>query len=133
MSGEIYSYLFPLLFKAGAKDVYLTNLIMKKNRPAQKLSVLCTQPKAEQLKKIIFQETTTLGIRQFKVERSSLARKIISFKSSLGNVNIKAAFYEGEMLKFSPEYEDCQNLARKNNLPLRKVYQIIKQEAAVQL
>ena len=58
MSGEIYSYLFPKLFEAGAKDVYLTNIMMKKNRPAQKLTVLTAAEKRKELEEIIFRETT---------------------------------------------------------------------------
>jgi len=129
MSGEIYSYLFPELFAAGALDVYIKNIFMKKNRPAQKLSVLCTEEKREKLEKIIFNETTTLGIRKYHVERSCLKREQFIFDCSLGKVKIKAAYLDGEKIKSAPEYEDCKKLARENDIPLKDVYDLIKREA----
>ncbi len=133
MSGEIYSYLFPKLLNNGAKDVYLNNIIMKKNRPAQKLNVLCSRDNVKNLEKIIFKETTTLGIREIEVNRNCLERKYIDFDSSLGEVKIKAAYYEGELLKFSPEYEDCAELAEEKGLPILDVFETVKREAAEKL
>jgi len=133
MSGEIYSYLFPKLLNNGAKDVYLNNIIMKKNRPAQKLNVLCSREKVEKLKKIIFKQTTTLGIREIEVKRSCLKRKYIEFISSLGKVKIKAAYYEGELLKFSPEYDDCAKLAEENGISILDVFEAVKKEASEKL
>lgn len=129
MSGEIYSYLFPELFKTGALDVYLTNIYMKKNRPAQKLSILCSQNNRKSLEKLIFRETTTLGIRRYEVKRSCLKRKYYRFESSLGEVTIKAAFLDGEQIKFAPEYEECKKIAADRNIPLKDVYDLIIKEA----
>jgi len=130
MSGEVYSYLFPELLKAGAKDVYLTNIMMKKNRPAQKLTVLTTEEKQKELEEIIFRETTTLGIRHRQVERSCLQRKYFELDSTVGKVTIKAAYYEGELIKFSPEYEECKKIAARERVRLQDVYDLIKKEAA---
>ena len=133
MSGEIYSYLFPKLFEAGAKDVYLTNIMMKKNRPAQKLTVLTAAEKRKKLEEIIFRETTTLGIREQQVERSCLERKYFDLDSSLGRVTIKAAYYEGELIKYSPEYEQCREIAERKDSRLQDVYDLLKKEAAEKL
>ena len=133
MSGEIYSYLFPELLAAGAKDVYLTNIMMKKNRPAQKLTVLTTEEKRKELEEIIFKETTTLGIRRQQVQRSCLQRKYFDLDSSLGKVTIKAAYYEGELIKYSPEYEECREIAERERVRLQDVYDLLKKEAAESL
>ncbi len=130
MSGEIYSYLFPKLLQKGAKDVYLSSILMKKNRPANKLNVLCSRKDQEKLEKIIYQETTTLGIRTIDIQRSSLERKYHKFLSSLGKVTIKAAYYNGELIKFSPEYDDCARIAAEKDLPLREVFAVINKETA---
>ena len=133
MSGEIYSYLFPKLLKAGAKDVYLTNIMMKKNRPAQKLTVLTAAEKRKELEQIIFKETTTLGIRNRQVERSCLQRKYLDLDSTVGMVTIKAAYYEGELIKYSPEYEECRKIAEREKIRLQDVYDLLKREAAEKL
>jgi len=133
MSGEIYSYLFPKLLKSGAKDVYLTNIMMKKNRPGQKLSVLTTEENRKDLEEIIYRETTTLGIRCRKVERSCLQRKYIDLDSTLGKATIKAAYSEGKLIKYSPEYEECRKIAEKEGLSLQYVFDLLKKEAAEKL
>lgn len=133
MSGEIYSYLFPKLLTAGAKDVYLTNIMMKKNRPAQKLTVLTTEARRKELEEIIFKETTTLGIRRREVERSCLQRKYLELDSTMGKVTIKAAYYQGELIKYSPEYEECKEIAEKERVRLQDVYDLLKKEAAEKL
>jgi hypothetical protein len=133
MSGEIYSYLFPKLLKNGAKDVYLTNILMKKNRPAHKLNVLCSREDKEKLEKIIYKETTTLGIREIDIKRSSLERKYYDLDSSLGKVTIKAAYYNKELLKYAPEYDECAEIAEQKNLALREVFALIKKEASEKL
>lgn len=133
MSGEIYSYLFPKLLEAGAKDVYLTNIMMKKDRPAQKLTVLTAADKQKELEEIIFKETTTLGIRHRQVERSCLQRKYFELDSTVGKVTIKAAYYEGDLIKYSPEYEECKQIAARERVRLQDVYDLLKKEAAEKL
>jgi hypothetical protein len=133
MSGEIYSYLFPKLFKNGAKDVYISNILMKKNRPAHKLNVLCSRKDQEKIEKIIYKETTTLGIRQINIKRSCLERKYHKLKSSLGDVTIKAAYYNGDLIKFSPEYDECAEIAEEKDLALREVFAILNKEVSENL
>lgn len=128
MNPEIYSYLFEELFAEGALDVFLTDINMKKNRPGVKLSVLCSEKKKETLEKIIFKETTTFGIRNKKVNRTCLEREFVDFASSFGTVTIKKAFYNEELIKFAPEYEECKEIAKRERLPLQQVYQQIISE-----
>ncbi len=133
MSGEIYSYLFPELLAAGARDVYLTNIMMKKNRPAQKLTVLTSETSRKKIEELIFKETTTLGIRRREVQRSCLRRKYLKLDSTLGEVTIKAAYYEGDLIKYAPEYEECKEIARRERVRLQDVYDLLKKEAAEKL
>ncbi len=133
MSGEIYSYLFPKLFATGALDVYLTNIIMKKNRPGIKLSVLANKEDVGLLEEIIFKETTTFGVRKYQVKRKALERKFFELESKWGNVTLKAAFKDGEMISYAPEYEDCKKIANDSAIPIREVYTEIKLLAKTEL
>ena len=121
MNPEIYSYLFPKLLDNKALDVFVTPIIMKKNRPANILSVLCNQEVVEQLEEIIFTETTTLGIRKYNVEREVLERKFDKVTTRFGQVTIKYAFRNGKLLKFTPEYEECRLIAENTNTPLIQI------------
>lgn len=128
MNPEIYSYLFPLLLQKGALDVYLTNVIMKKNRPGTMISILCRSEDARVLQGILFTETTTLGIRCRPIERVELERRVQTVDTSLGPVKFKMAYLDGRLLKTAPEYEECRRLAEQNGLPLKDVYNIINRE-----
>lgn len=131
MNPEFYSYLFPLLLKNGALDVYLSSIIMKKNRPGIMISVLCTGNNVNRLQDILFTETTTLGIRRREVDRVELERRVIMIQTSLGQVRVKVAYREGEVIKAAPEYEDCLRIAEERHLPLREVYDTINREIKV--
>lgn len=121
MNPQIYSHLFPLLFEEGALDVYLTPIIMKKNRPGTILSVLCPLSLAHRLEQIIFLETTTLGIRRIPVTRNCLQRELRSVHTPWGQVQVKAAVCDGRILRVAPEFEDCSRLARQHQVPLQEV------------
>jgi hypothetical protein len=120
---QIFEHALHLLFEAGALDSWLENIQMKKNRPGIKLSVLCRRGDAEAMARIIFEETTTLGIRYQEIERKALLRSIQTVETPYGPVRIKFAKLPGGSSKFSPEYEDCRKLALAQNLPLRLVMQ----------
>jgi pyridinium-3,5-bisthiocarboxylic acid mononucleotide nickel chelatase len=128
MNPEIYSYLFPKLLDNKALDVFVTPIIMKKNRPANILSVLCSEEMAGQLEEILFTETSTLGIRKYKVEREELERKFDKVNTKYGVVTVKYAFRNGKLLKFTPEYEDCRLIAEKTNIPLIQIINEIRAE-----
>lgn len=126
--GEILGYTMERLFEAGAKDVYYTPVFMKKNRPAYQLSVICSPEDTEKMEKIIFKETTTIGIRRQILERSILRREIKVADTCLGNAKVKVCTYpDGEQAVY-PEYEDVARLAKKNSISCQKAYDIIKYE-----
>ncbi len=123
LNPEIYPYVMESLFNAGALDVCLVPVQMKKNRPGTQIQVLAEVQKAEDMKDILFRETSTLGIRQTQVDRYSLPRNIQDVSTSFGIVRIKVAGEGTKFQKASPEYEDCQKLARENDIPIQQVYQ----------
>jgi uncharacterized protein (TIGR00299 family) protein len=126
MNPETYSYLLPLVLEKGALDVYLTDVIMKKGRPGSQLTILCRPDEASIFENLLYDETTTLGIRKQIVERSSLERKMIDVETPFGKVPVKAAMRDGKPFRISPEYEVCRKIASEQGLPLREVYQIIR-------
>lgn len=128
MNPEMYDYVMEKLFESGAEDVYLTPIIMKKNRPAVKLSVLCKNKRTDVIENIIFKETTTLGVRKYKVNKELLERKIEIINTKFGDIRVKNAIYNGKILKSKPEYEDCKKIAKENNIEISKVYSIVKKE-----
>lgn len=124
MNPEIYTYLLPLLLEKGALDAYLTQILMKKGRPGILLSILCEPAQAFTLESIVFNETSTLGIRKTRLGRTSLNRKIITVETEFGPIRIKAAFQNGTLLKMAPEFEDCKKIAETSGLPLKQVYEL---------
>ncbi len=125
MSGELFSCIFPKLLDAGALDVFITPVIMKKSRPGHVLSVLCESGKVDVLEEIIFTETTTFGTRRYEVERSELERTISKVKTSYGEISVKKGYLNGKYLKFSPEYDECAEAAKKHGVPVREVYNAV--------
>ena len=123
MSPEIAGYLTELLFEKGALDVFLTSILMKKGRPATKLSLLAAPDLRESLIQVVLRETTTFGLRCHVVERSKLARDFIEVRTRWGTVRAKRGYMDGEPIKAVPEYEDCKHIAEKHGVPFRQVYQ----------
>ena len=123
MSPEIAGYLTELLFEKGALDVFLTSILMKKGRPAAKLSILAVPELRESLTEVVLRETTTFGVRCHAVERSKLARDFIEVRTRWGTVRAKRGYMDGEPIKAVPEYEDCKRIAEEHGVPFREVYQ----------
>ena len=122
MNHEFIDYVMDKLFQAGAKDVYITPIQMKKNRPALKLNVLYDREIEEKILSIIFTETTSIGVRKYPVEKIMLDRRTQSIETPWGSVNVKLAYYEGQIVNAAPEYEDCKRLAEKTGLPIKQIY-----------
>lgn len=128
MQPEIYEYVMERLFAAGALDVFLTPLQMKKNRPGIKLSVLVENVRLDEIVDIILTETTTLGVRIFEdLKRVCLQREIDEVSTPWGDVRIKLACKGEEVVNVAPEYEDCRDIARGEGLPLKEVYERVKE------
>ncbi len=119
---QFYEPVMSHLFEAGAVDVYLSPIQMKKNRPGTLLSVLCLPQVAEQLERILFNETSTLGVRRQLIERHALPRTMGQVQTTWGKVRIKIAELGSGRRKFSPEYEDCRALAEQHHIPIKDVY-----------
>lgn len=121
MSGELYGYIEPKLFEAGALDVYKTAIIMKKGRPATKLSLLFKGEHRAELQKILFEETTTAGVRESKVTKYMMQRTSEDIDTSYGRVSVKHLWLEGAIVKSKPEYEACLALAQTHNVSIRDI------------
>jgi pyridinium-3,5-bisthiocarboxylic acid mononucleotide nickel chelatase len=116
-SPQVLGYTLEKLLEAGALDVTMTPVLMKKSRPGTLLSVMASPDKTEQLAAILFSETTTLGVRTYAVERRVLARQFQEVETRYGRVRVKYT----ETGSFAPEYDDCRRLASEKSVPLRVV------------
>lgn len=132
MTGEVAGYVMETLLEMGALDVFYTPIYMKKNRPAHKLSVLCTQERLKVIQQIVFKETTTIGIRMYKVERECMSREWLVVTTPYGDIRVKKAQYDN-IIKYSPEYEDCKKYAKEKQVPVQTIYQeVLKHIDSVQ-
>jgi uncharacterized protein (TIGR00299 family) protein len=118
---QIFDYVMARLFKEGALDVWLTPIQMKKNRPAVTLSVLAPASLQAEVEKIIFTETTTIGIRRYAVDRTALERREKTVNTPWGEVRVKVSAINGSVCSVTPEVEDCRKLAEKTGAPLKDV------------
>ncbi|MBI2657396.1 nickel pincer cofactor biosynthesis protein LarC [Candidatus Woesearchaeota archaeon] len=126
MNPEIYPYVVDKLMENGALDAYLTSIIMKKGRPAVKLTVLADIKNTDKLCNIIFDETTTLGLRIYPAQRKKLEREIKEIITKYGKIKVKISKLNGKIQNVISEYEDCAKIAKKYKIPLKKVYGEIK-------
>lgn len=126
MNPEFYPYVIERLLNAGAHDAYLVPIIMKKGRPGIILSTLCEANLLEEILKIIYRETTTLGVRILKIDRRKLIRDSEIVKTKFGDVKVKVILTESGK-KYVPEFEECKKIAIGKNVPISEVYnEIIK-------
>jgi uncharacterized protein (TIGR00299 family) protein len=121
LSPQVLAYAAEKLLAEGALDVFSVPVQMKKGRPGALLTVLCKTGEADRLTKLIFAETTTLGVRRREEQRQTLARRWETVKTSWGDVRIKIASMNGSISNYAPEYEDCRALAEANHVPLKSV------------
>lgn len=128
LSGEILGYTMERLLNEGALDVFHTPIYMKKNRPAVMLSVITKADMEQKLVDILLKETTTLGIRRYEISRYAMEREIFTVNTKYGEVRLKKAWL-GSVVKYSPEYEDCAQIAREHNVPIKDVYAAAMAEA----
>ena len=122
---EILAYTMEKLLKEGANDVFFTPVYMKKNRPAVKLTVLCREDLTEKMAKIIFAETTTIGLRIREEKRICLERKADTVRTAYGDLKVKEIEFDGEK-RLTPEYEDAKKLAESAGVPLYKIYESVR-------
>lgn len=124
-SGEMLGFLMERLMEAGAKDVSYTPIYMKKNRPAYQVTVICRDEDADRMEDIIFEETTTIGIRKIKMERSILKRDIRTISTEFGEMKVKVCeLPSGE--RIYPEYEEAVKICRKYGISYYEVCRRIR-------
>lgn len=125
MNAEMYDYLIEELFKLGASDAFLTPIIMKKGRPAVKLSALSSSKKFQSIRNFILCETTTLGVRYFEVEKTMLKRDFSKVSTKFGMVTVKNGYFKGKRIKSKPEYSECKKIAQEKGIAINRVYEEI--------
>ena len=132
ISGEVLGYTQALLLEAGALDVHAIAAQMKKGRPGTLLVVLAPEGLEVSLAQILFRETRSLGVRKSRLERWKLPRSAGSCPTPWGEVRVKWSVVPGGTGEPSPEFEDCQNLARRHGLPLVEVMRVAQAAALEQ-
>ena len=120
-SGETLGYVMELLYEAGAREANYMPVFMKKNRPAWLLTVICKEDQVSGMERIIFKETTTIGIRRQKMERTVLKREKRTVVTPLGDVEVKVCIFDGQEYIY-PEYESVKKLCKKTGVSYREAY-----------
>jgi hypothetical protein len=129
MNPEFYEHIVDRLFHEGALDVFLTPIQMKRTRPATMLSIITDEEKMEKMLEIIFDETTTLGVRISKIKRRKLNRETREVSTKYGKIEVKIGKLDGVVKNISPSYEECRKIATHLKIPLKNIYQEAKQAA----
>ena len=129
MNPQLLAYASEILLKQGALDVFMTPIFMKKNRLGTMLSVLTTRDKLDDILSTIFTETMTLGVRIHHLERKKLSREIVLTKTRFGEIKVKIGKIGNQITNIAPEYESCKEIAVKQRIPLKDVYDEAKEAA----
>jgi len=131
MNPQFYDYIMERLFEMNVLEVYFTPILMKKNRSATLITVICPSEKQPSVTEFLLRETTTLGLRWHKEERVRADREILTLRTKHGRVRIKLAKWEGRVINISPEYEDCKRLASKKKIPLKEIFEAVRDEGRI--
>lgn len=128
LNPQVFGYVFEALFAAGAVDVFTQPIGMKKSRTGILLTVICHPEKLASCEDVLFRETSTLGIRRTTQKRSFLQREMQKVETIYGTISVKVAWTgkatEKVITNVQPEYEDCAELARQNNIPWREIHRL---------
>ena len=131
MNPQFYDYVIEKLLAMGVLEIFITPILMKKNRPGHLLTIICPSEKLPCVTKFLLRETTTLGLRWHEEEREKSDREILSKETKYGKIRFKLAKWEGKIVNLSPEYEDCKRLALENRVPLKDVFEEAKRVAII--
>lgn len=121
MSPQLFGFMMDRALAAGALDVTSSAIQMKKNRPGLEITVLSKPETAEALARVLFEQTTTLGLRIHEARRRVLDREFVSVETRYGKVRVKVARIGGQRVNAAPEYEDCRRIAEEKSVPLKEV------------
>jgi uncharacterized protein (DUF111 family) len=128
MSPQLYEPLVERLLAAGALDVYLTPVVMKRSRPGTVLSALAPPELAERLAEVLFRETTTIGVRWSEVRRRRLPRELVRLPTRWGAVTFKVSRLGGRVVTVTPEFEEVRRIADAEQRPVREVLEAVRLE-----
>ena len=128
MNPQLYGHFLEQALAAGALDVTCSSAQMKKNRPGLTISILCEPGKSDALSQLLFEQTTSIGVRIYEARRKVLEREKVTVETPYGTVQVKVARREGKVVNAAPEFNDCQRLAIEKSVPLKQV--IVAAEAA---
>lgn len=128
MNPQVYEYVMGRLFDAGALDVFLTQVLMKKSRLGVLLTVLSSAEKKHKIIDIILKETTTIGVRFYEVNRIVMARQLKRVRTQYGTIQTKESTL-GDLVRITPEYEDCRKAAEDYGVPLLRVMEEVRRAA----
>ena len=120
-SPQIIGHVMDRVLELGALDCFFTAVQMKKNRPGVLLSVLCGLDEKEAVMKLLFTETTTLGVRSYEVARRALQRSVVTVETQYGPIDVKVAHLDGRVVNEMPEFEQCRETAARAGVPLKIV------------
>lgn len=127
MNPQFFGYLMDKLFVSGARDVFMTPIHMKKNRPGILLGVIALRKDEAALAELLLRETTTLGLRVQPIGRYEASREFRQLETRYGKITIKAKILDGKVIHATPEYDDCVRLAKENQVSLLEIYQTVNQ------
>ena len=125
MPGEHFGYLLEKILDAGAFDGYITPVQMKKSRPGTLISITVDDEHLSKIERIIFDQSTTFGIRKYKVTCKKLCRKFVDVQTEYGTIKVKIGMLNGYTKNITPEYEDCRKIANAKEIPLKLVYNAV--------
>ena len=128
MNPQIFGHVMERLFAAGALDVYLTPIYMKKNRPATLLGVIARRQDEASLAELILRETTTLGLRVQPIQRYEAQREFRQVQTPYGALTVKRKIINGQIIQAMPEYDECTRLAKENGVSLAEIYAAANQQ-----
>jgi uncharacterized protein (TIGR00299 family) protein len=125
-TGEILGNFVETALAAGALDVFHTPIQMKKNRPGVLLTVLCAETDADKFSELMLRETTAFGVRKTIAERRKLRREFAEVKTAFGEVTVKIGRLGGKVVQAAPEFEPAKKLAAKANVPVKRIFEAVK-------
>lgn len=126
LSPQVLAYCGDQLFAVGALDVFTQAVNMKKSRLGTLVTVISPVDKVLACEEVLFQETTTIGIRRQIQQRHALQREIQEVTIPQGTVRVKVAFYRGKIVNVQPEYDDCAQIAQQHQIPLQEVQEMVR-------
>lgn len=122
MPGEHFGYLLEKTLEAGALDGYITPVQMKKSRPGTLISIIVDDVHLSKIERIMFEQSTTFGIRKYRASRKKLQRKLVDVETEFGMIKVKIGMMNGSIKNITPEHEDCRKIAEERGIPLKRIY-----------